>query len=234
MNDDDALDAYLQRHYIGAEQLARACSIAADELHSLVDEGLAPQASYRVSTAGVLVSQAFGEFQAPGVTPGDYFHPGHAHWVLLASDLKHQAGAQRASEALRQCFKRNFIAALAEFDRTIFRLPDSFTDAGQAIPDGLDARAMNAWRAFIKGVYGLCVADPSSERSIARKEVLQEALGQLSGRVSEPSLHAEDKQRLRALITEYAEVCMPFSPLEYPRSSRKRLVEDLSARLDAA
>ena len=40
--------------------------------------------------------------------------------------------------------------------------------------------------------------------------------------------------RLRALIDDYGAAAMPFSPVEFARSSRKRLVDDLRARLNAA
>jgi hypothetical protein len=230
MND---LDAYLKHHYITAEQLAAACSISPDELANLVTDGLVPEPSYTVTAEGKLISQAFGEFQAQGSVPGQYFHPGNAAWIALAAEVKSKVGAQHAHGELRQRFKDNFAAALSEFDRTIFRLSDSFTDAGQAIPDRLNARTEGAWDSFLKGIFSLCVADPSSERSIARKEILQEALTKLSDNGSKDDFLPEDKQQIQGLIAQYAKAAMPFSPLEYPRSSRKRLVEDLGAKLGA-
>jgi hypothetical protein len=120
-----------------------------------------------------------------------------------------------------------------ELDKTTFRLPDSFTDTGQVITEGLNARTESAWTAFLGGIFSLCVADPSSEKSIARKEVLQEALTQLSGNGSRTDFSAEDKLHVLHLIDQYAHAAMPFSPPEYPRSSRKRLVEDLREKLGA-
>lgn len=38
---------------------------------------------------------------------------------------------------------------------------------------------------------------------------------------------------MHELIDAYAAAAMPFSPIEYPRSSRKRLVENLRANLRA-
>lgn len=225
------IDAYLERYYRTADQLAAVCSISTDELAGLVNERLVPAPSYTVSN-GVLVSQAFGEFKAQALRPGQYFHPSNAAWVALACEAKRKAGAQQAHLELKQRFRGNFASALAELDKALFRLPDSFTDTGQVIPHGLDARTEDAWRHFLKGVFSLCVADPSSERSIALKEVLQEALATLSENGSKADFPPAQRRHVLDLIDRYAKAAMPFSPLEYPSSSRKRLVEDLRAKLD--
>lgn len=229
MND---IEAYLNRYYRTADQLAGVCSISTEELAGLVSERLVPEPSYTAAD-GVLISQAFGEFEAPELRPEQYFHPGNAAWVALACEAKKKAGAQQAHLELKKRFKHNFSAALEELDKTTLRLPDSFTDAGQVIPDGLDARAEDAWHYFLKGVFSLCVADPSSERSIALKEILQEALTRLSENGSRADFSPEERHRVLDLIDRYAKAAMPFSPLEYPRSSRKRLVEDLREKLGA-
>lgn len=230
MND---LDTYLRRYYQTADRFAAVCSISPCELTILVNEKLVPEPSYTVTEGDRFISQAFGEFQVQGFTPGQYFHPGNATWVALALEAKAKHGPQQARYGLKKRFKSNFAAALTELDKTTFRLRDSFTDAGQVIPEGLEARTEKAWGSFLKGIFSLCVADPSSESSIARKEVLQEALTKLSDNGSKGDFPAEDKYRVLELIDQYAQAAMPFSPLEYPRSSRKRLVEDLRAKLGA-
>jgi hypothetical protein len=63
--------------------------------------------------------------------------------------------------------------------------------------------------------------------------VLQEKLAALS----ESAIGSRTDEEMRALlqlIDAYASAAMPFSPIEYPLSSRKRLVEELSARIAAA
>lgn len=230
MND---LDTYLRHNYKNTEQLAAACSISPDELANLVSEKLAPEPSYTVTDWGEFISQAFGKFQAPGSTPGQYYHPANTVWIALAMEARRKVGPLEAHRELKERFRSNFAAALMELDKTTFRLPDSFTDTGQVIPEGLDARTESAWAAFLGGIFSLCVADPSSEKSIARKEILQEALTQLSGNGSRTDFSPEDKLHVLHLIDQYAHAAMPFSPPEYPRSSRKRLVEDLREKLGA-
>ena len=73
----------------------------------------------------------------------------------------------------------------------------------------------------------MCVSDPSSGAGIARKEMLQEYLAMITdnGRISSPEGISKDS--LIRLIEQYADAAMPFSPAEFERSSRKRLVDDL-------
>lgn len=229
MND---LDAYLQSHYLSAERLAAACAIAPQTLAELVRHRLVPAPSYSVSAQGTLRSAAFGDFADCGARPGDYFHPGNAVWVALALRVCAQRPMQAAQDELQAGFRARYAAALGECDRGIARLRDAFDDAGRPIAAGLEARTADAWTAFVDGVYSLCVADPTSEDAIAQKECLQETLTELHADPAAAAWPAAEKARVRALIDRYAEAAMPFSPPEYPRSSRKRLVEDFRARLE--
>ena len=63
------------------------------------------------------------------------------------------------------------------------------------------------------------------------KEILQEKLSAITNNGSRVNYQNEDLAALKKLIDDYANSTMPFSPLEYPRSSRKRLVEDLRKTL---
>jgi hypothetical protein len=60
-----------------------------------------------------------------------------------------------------------------------------------------------------------------------KKEMLQEKLTALTANGSDPHPAGFSKNELLQLIDDYASSAMPFSPAEYERSSRKRLVDDL-------
>ena len=107
-----------------------------------------------------------------------------------------------------------------------------FRDDASLIGDGFAARFNTAWQHFLNGTYGLCVAGPLSERAIAYKEVLQEKLIALTANGSRTDFAAKARQVVEQTIVAYAEACSSFSPLDYPRSSRKRLVDDLRASLN--
>jgi hypothetical protein len=121
----------------------------------------------------------------------------------------------------------NFATALATLNLSTWRMPDSFDENGAPVSDGLLVRTESAWKYFLNGTFALCVANPISEFHIAHKEVLQEKLMHQSENGSKGIYSAEQAVKMHELIDAYAAAAMFFSPIEYPRSSRKRLVEDL-------
>jgi hypothetical protein len=82
-----------------------------------------------------------------------------------------------------------------------------------------------------RGTFALCVANPISEAHIAYKEVLQEKLAQQSESGAKMVFSPQEVFAMSELIDRYAAAAMPFSPIEYALSSRKRLVEELRANI---
>lgn len=228
MND---LDCYLSQYFLNSEQLATACGLSSDGLSRLVEDELIPAPSYVVSESSVISSFVFGRMEAKGSTDGRYFHPSTSVWVNKAISAISEFGQAGARIELKRQFAGNLKAALAEFDKSIWRLRDAFTDDGAVMEEGLQARIDSIWEHFLKGTFGLCVAKPDSERAIAHKEILQEKLTELSENGKRESFSEIEAPELLALIDDFAEAAMPFSPVEYPKSSRKRLVENLRARI---
>lgn len=224
------LDRYLAAHFLNEAQLMAAADISADELATLVGQGLVPAPSYVVSEQGKVTSYVFGEMDAGGAIPGRYFHPSQTVWIARAREALAVDGVQ-PQQHLQAVFTARFGAALADLNASTCRMPDSFDASGKPIASGLAVRLESAWLHFQKGTFGLCVAAPVSEAHIARKEVLQEKLTQLSENGSRSAYSPSEAAALRALIEAYATAAMPFSPVEYPISSRKRLVEDLLKKM---
>ena len=224
------LDMYLETNYLNAEQFASACSISIDELNELIGLQLVPEPSYVVTEQATVKSYVFGEMDAPDSTPGSYFHPGNRTWIELArrAEFRHDASA------IKRHFETGFTDALVELNTTTWRLTDSFSDNGEIIEAGLRSRLDKAWEHFLKGTFGLCVTNPISAREIARKEILQERLTSLTANGSKHVFTTSELDAVLALIDDYAASSMPFSPIEYPHSSRKRLVDDLRVKARSA
>lgn len=223
------LDTYLAQHFLTDAQLAKAAALDIDAIDALIDACLVPAPSYVVG-ADTVTSFVFGAMAAPGSMPGRYFHPSQLVWIAVAR----HAIASGADNGLQAQFGAKFGAALAMLNQTTWRLRDSFADDGTPIAGGLRARCDTAWSYFLNGTFGLCVANPISEAHIAYKEVLQEKLSQQSDHGSRTVFAPPEVAPMLALIDAYAAAAMPFSPVEYGRSSRKRLVQDLRPRLLAA
>ncbi|WP_426076642.1 DUF6058 family natural product biosynthesis protein [Janthinobacterium sp. PSPC3-1] len=228
------LNRYLGKHFLNEVQLASASAMHIDELDALIHDRLLPAPSYVVTNAGNVCSFVFGEMSAPGSTPGRYFPPSQLAWIDRARRAI-AAGATADIEAsLKAQFTVNFATALATLNLSTWRLRDSFGDDGAPIAGGLRVRTDAAWEYFLNGTFGLCVANPISEAHIAYKEVLQEKLTQISDNGSQTVFSPQQAQATHELIDAYAAASMPFSPIEYASSSRKRLVEDLRANLRAS
>lgn len=228
------LDDYLAQHFLTEGQLATAAAISLPELDALISADLLPQPSYVVGNDGTVRSFLFGELAAPGSTPGSYFPPANLAWIALAREALAYGTAQEAHQLLKEQFMLRFAAALATLNHTTWRLPDCFTDHGAPIATALRARADSAWTYFLNGTYGLCVANPVSEAHIACKEVLQEKLERESDSGRKALFTPRQVVQMHELIGAYAALCAPFSPVDYPFSSRKRLVDDLRAAILAA
>jgi hypothetical protein len=219
------LDNYLAAHYLTTTQLAVAAGLTVAELDAMVANRLVPAPSYVVEPNGTVVSFVFGAMAAPGTKPGRYFHPAQLAWLARARN-----GLGTEAHAKGE-FTTAYAAALATLNSTTWRLVDSFDALGAPIAAGLDIRLEAAWTYFLNGTFGLCVANPVSEAAIAYKEVLQEKLMALSENGEKRVYPAQQARAVQELIDAYAAAAMPFSPIDYPVSSRKRLVEDLRATM---
>ncbi|MCM2564977.1 DUF6058 family natural product biosynthesis protein [Janthinobacterium kumbetense] len=224
------LDHYLAQHYLDETQLAAAAAMTMEEIDALIQARLVPAPAYVVDASGNLCSFVFGAMAAPGSRAGRYFPPSQLAWIAVALHALAE-GPETAPARLQAQFASRYGAALATLNLTTWRLRDSFDDRGAPIADGLRARTDSAWMYFLNGTFSLCVANPMSEAHIAWKEVLQEKLAQQSGNGSKTLLPHAQAEQMHALIDAYATAAMPFSPIEYALSSRKRLVEDLRANL---
>lgn len=229
------LSTYLSRHYLNEVQLSSTAAISLDVLNILIEAQLVPAPAYVVSKHGSVRSFVFGEMAAPGAPAGRYFHPAQVHWIVVARDALASGRALHDVQTyLKEQFTARYAAALADLNLSTWRLPDSFDIHGAPVADGLRKRTDNAWTYFLNGTFSLCVANPVSEAQIAYKEVLQEKLSDQSENGSKTAFTRQEASELAALIDAYAAAAMPFSPVEYALSSRKRLVEDLRIRLHAA
>jgi hypothetical protein len=225
------LNNYLAQHYLNEAQLSTAAGISSDQLKTLIGNRLVPAPSYVVTDNGKISSFVFGEMDAPGATPGRYFHPSQVVWIERARRAIASWAEQDAEALLKEQFTTNFATAIATLNLSTWRMPDSFDEHGAPIAEGLLARTESAWKYFLNGTFALCVANPISEAHIAYKEVLQEKLAQQGENGSKTIYSPEQAVKMHELISAYEAAAMFFSPVEYPLSSRKRFVEDLRGKI---
>ncbi len=228
-----ALNLYLEKHYLNKAQFAAACHTSEAEIDALIHAQLLAAPSYVVTENARICSAVFGEMDAEGTAAGEYFHPANTVWFDKARQSIAAHGMQAAPAMLKQEFIKNFSAALAGLNATVWNIADSFEPDGTIKAAGLEERTEFSWKHFLLGTFGLCVANPVSEAAIANKEVLQEKLSALSENGAKASFSQAEAAELLPLLDAFATAAMWFSPAEYPLCSRKRLADDLRPRLQA-
>ncbi len=225
------LASYLKERFFNLEQLAAACGASPQEIEDLIGQKLVPGPTYVVSDQVKISSKLFGEMEAKGATPGSYFHPSSVVWVGVANEILRHYQGEAAKKELERRFAERFCAALSILNETCWRLGDCFCDSGSPIASGLKVRSDSTWTHFLQGTWGMCVANPVSEAAIAEKSVLQEKLIDLSDNGARVEYSEAESEILNTVIDSYEAVSMPFSPAEYERTSRKRLIDDLRVQL---
>lgn len=201
------LSDYLQRHFVDKPTFASLAGISPDRLGRLMAAEAIPLATYTCDGKSIH-SAVFGAIEIDEPLTGEFFRPECVRWAKIAAAAA--AGSERA-------------AVVAELTRELrLALRDSLED-----PAAISEKIHDFLPSFWDGTFGLCVSDPSSGAGIARKELLQEKLTALTANGSNPSPAGISRRELLRLIDDYAAAAMPFSPAEYERSSRRRLVDDL-------
>lgn len=224
------LQNYFDRYFLATPAVAAALDISTQRCDELVAQKLFPAPSYVIS-AQRLRSVVFGEFEAPGLADAQYFHRDMLAWMRYALSLLEHNELDAARSALEQAFKHDFKIALQELHQTCWPLPDAFDAQAQPMEAGLTTRCQKNWDYFQAGIFGLCVAHPISAAAIAEKEILQEKLIAVSQNGARADYDESEVSMLSDLIARYEKAAMPFTALEFPRSSRYRLVDQLRLRL---
>lgn len=206
-----SLTEYLQKHFVEKAAFASLAGMSLARLDQLVAAGAIPDATY-IGDGASIRSAVFGRIDTSEPVTGEYFRPECVRWVKLAEQAA--AGMERAA----------VLEQLTLELRTAFESDECLT--GES-PAAIEARIQEALPLFFDGTFGLCVADPSTGEGIARKEVLQEKLTTLTDNGNQAAPEGISRSDLLKLVDDYARAAMPFSPAEYERSSRKRLVDDL-------
>lgn len=202
-----SLKTYLQEHFVDKPAFASLLDITVERLDGLMAAKAIPEPTYTCDGSSIR-SAAFGTIETEESLTGEYFRPECARWARIAD----QAAPGKEREAVFSALTSELETGLRAF----------FKD-----PAIIEGKIQGFLPYFLNGTFGLCAADPSTGTGIARKEILQERLAELTENGSNPSPAGIPKSELLQLIDDYAISAMPFSPAEYARSSRKRLVDDL-------
>jgi hypothetical protein len=225
-----SIDEYLHRYFCDEATLAFDCGIAVETLREMISAGMVPGPAYAVAD-GCIVSHVFGEMDAMGAPEGRWFSPSNAAWLRRALAAMAERGRGDATDALRARFKHEYGAALRASHANEGPLPGFTCADGNFDEQSYETAFGTVWQHFLAGTFSLCVCDATDEARIAEKECLQMRLTEATGNGAKLAYTASESKAVQHLIERYLLASMPFSPIEYARSSRKRLVEDVLPRL---
>lgn len=230
------VERYLHEYFLPTERFAERCGIGSAELADLIAAGIVPGPTYQVDGEGNMHSHVFGAVAAPGAPAGHWFHAHAAAWVERGRRALAENGSDRtaAAAALMQDFRDRYRNALLAEHEAYGPIPGLVDADGRFDDAAFEQQFPETWEHFLAGTFGLCVSVPDSETRIAAKEATQARLAQATANGQRRDFSPGEADAVRRLIERYVEVSMPFSPAEYPRSSRKRLVEDVLAHLPHA
>lgn len=206
-----SLETYLRTHFVDKTTFALTVGITVKRLDQLILAKAIPAATYTCDGLSV-ASAVFGVTTINESITGEFFRPECVRWVQLATQAP--TGSERAA----------VLSQLSTELRT--SLAEHYSSA-ETIESKIEAYLPY----FFNGTFGLCIADPSTGAGIVKKEMLQEKLIALTANGSIAAPAETSIKQLITLIDDYADSAMPFSPAEYERSSRKRLVDDLRLAL---
>lgn len=211
MEAEMSIKSYLEQYFVDKAAFAALSGVSLERMDQLIEAQAIPVATY-VCDGVAIHSAVFGATAIDEEISGEYFRPECVRWAKVAD----QAAPGSEREAVSKLLAEELRAALA----------------GHVAQQGeIEGRVEGYMPYFWNGTFGLCVADPSCGAGIARKELLQERLSALTGNGADARPEEVTTSDLLQLIADYAQSSMPFSPAEYERSSRKRLVDDLKARI---
>lgn len=222
------LQNYLDKHFISRSQLKQILGVRNDELIELISKGMIPAWSYKIEN-GYSYTHVFGQSPVSKCRNGEYFSPFVIDWyndnLTLFPD--HQT-TNNLEEKLRSKFIESYIAEAytnESFKNYLKEVIDNF----QTIQE----YANNSWQHHLEGTYGVCVNKPSCVARIIKKQVAVVALSKITNNGVKRSYTEKELTELHKCIEEYNKVAMPFSPVDYEKSSRRRLVVSVLENLVA-
>lgn len=232
MNDlADQVRAYLGQYFVSLPLLAETAGVAEAEIRALQAAACIPGPSYRVTVPDKIGSVIFGDTVIPGIgPPGEYYARSAADGVRVAAKRARSQslgtlGAQMAAE-----FQNEFKAVLLARQSWRSGMDFLFVSPGVEQAEVMGKFLGETWQHFRAGTFGVCVREAGSVPMIAEKEIVQHGLTQLTDNGARLAYSPSEWERVTGLMRAHEVVAMPFAPHEYPRSSRKRLVDDLRSR----
>lgn len=205
---------YINEHYITEDNICDMTGITKDELNTLIQKQLVPDASYTVTRTIKITSPLNDEFESE--ITDRYFSK---NCIALIEEHKNLNDALQYKAE----FKQKFIQDLMKHPDKRFAYhqisEDDFRDE-----EKINSIFEEEWEAYCNGIYGICTLHSSVE-DIVNKEVIVKKLIQFNSIFSQKTLSPEEKEQLIQLNEEFNAVAANFAPYQRETSSRGKYLD---------
>lgn len=218
---------YLTNYFCQIDELAELSKTKANIIKHYIKIGCIPDYSYRIKIPLELSSALFGELIH---NPDQYYYfyaKGNVNWIHRANKLVEEYGVEECTNQLINEMRIKFRQLFIE-NKTYLYGFDYLFDNEQSINEVAYEREFQDillyWR---NGTYGLCTQNMINEESLFHKKLTQKWLKKITQDGSKKIYSAYEVEELKMALMKYESCLMPFSPLDYPLSSRKFLIDDI-------
>ena len=225
--------AYINRYFISEEKLQELLGLTHELFLKYQKLGAIPKCSYHILNNHQVSTDIFGEREITGGVPGKYYPKAVVDWVNRAKSVLEMLPEEEIENRLKENFYSDYISVFKQLKDLKMLYPHFFNSEDELLIEPLEKQAESTWKEHLKGTYGICVVNPIDVSAIIQKQVAVTRLIQITDNGQKAEFSKEEKEAFIDASKTYDKAAMPFSPVDYPTSSRKRLLDDVKLRLKA-
>jgi hypothetical protein len=214
---------YVRRHCIPRAELARAVGGSAGDLQQLVDAGVVPEATYRVTATAVVSAIGAVGAISPDEPSQDYFGPSVAMWLRRALVLADGDCGAGLSETLQAWLTGDLAAALAARpgEAKAYGWNHVMRDGG-IDPMAVRREVDSYWPGWMRGGWAVCLRRFDGHH-LATKEIERCRIADLDS--GEGRLSPVRRLALLDAIDRLDAVLLPFAPHERPSGTPGQFID---------
>ncbi|MCJ8338098.1 MAG: DUF6058 family natural product biosynthesis protein [Pseudomonadales bacterium] len=222
---------YMDKYFVEENKLADTLKISTSQLLKFTKLGVIPSYSYHIISENFLETVVFGKLQIEQGIPGKYYSKSVQHWFNKAQKVVAHYPSNQIRKKLQNQFLLDYSQQIKQLPKLTQLFPDLFDNQGTLLEPQLKNKAEQTWNDHLNGSYGLCVVNPNSVSAIIEKQIAVRRLASATENGNKSKFSQQQQTEFFVAAEKFDQVAMPFSPADYPLSSRKRLLDDIKTRL---
>lgn len=224
----ESIHKYLIKNFLGLEQIVRATGKPEQEIAKLIEDRCIPGPSYKFKKNSEVFSHLSGNLENFPNEEESFYAPSLINWIAQAEQEKYQGKVIYAK------FEHEYFESLIQRNSREYGFAEFFEKNGNLIETKARAEALSEWENTLKGIYGICIKGPVTADAIVRKAIATNRVTELTDGGKKVELESALRLELIDALKEFDQVVSHFAPHDWPKSSRKRLFDDLVLKYNLA